>query len=369
MIKERSPSRYRTLLERSAAYYKMRILQAPRDGSASWEIGELFWYIGNATIRWILSPSAKGQYYWESLTEANVTEGESYIQRRFAEARPLKRTEIDPVSNRTIEHEMDVHFEVSKLHSLHLRSFLRIEHEIVRSLRTSEGEIVGLAAIYPIHSGTIPFLLDDPLASPYFSDRSSSELQQFLVPFHRPAGWFIRIIDIADSEDPSLTMEAISLLFSFMISGGLLITSPPPHPLFIQPHLDMGFQEVAGVKHCFYDGTTLTSTYVLDTRGNKLDQLLEGLLQKSGMNGTPPEVPETPTNPSVTPQPQEPDLPDVLSKREKEITRQVLQGQSNAEIAATLYISEVTVKKHLHSVYEKLQVGNRNQLLRYLLSK
>ncbi|MGD8189346.1 LuxR C-terminal-related transcriptional regulator [Brevibacillus ginsengisoli] len=369
MLKERTPSRYKTLLVRCAAYYKSRIIHAPRDGSASWELGELFWYIGNATIRWILSPSKKGLYYWDSLTENNVSEGELYIERRYVEALPVVRTEIDPVSNQIIEHKMDTRIDLSKLESIQLRSYLEIDHEIVKLLRTTEGEVVGISVIFPIHSETMPYLLNDPLASPFFNSLSSSEYEHFLVPVNRPAGWFIRIIDIANSEDATLTMEAISLLFSFMISGSFLITSPPPHPMFIQPHLDMGFQEVHGIKHCYYDGVTPTSTYVLDTRGNKLELVLEDLLLKTGMKDSSGAGSETSPNQTKSTQTKVPALPDVLTPREKEIVQFVIQGKTNAEVAAKLFLSEVTVKKHLKSVYEKLQVSNRTNLLRLLLTQ
>lgn len=369
MMKERSPTRYRILLERCAAFYQTRILQAPRDGSAAWEMGQLFSYIGDATILWLLSPSAKGQYYWEPLTEDNVNECEQYIRRRNADARPLKRTEIDPKTKRTVAYELDIHFELSKLNTLNLRAYLAMGQEIAKLLRTKEGKIVGLSVIYPIHSGTMPYLLEDPLASPYFNSLVPSEYKHFLVASHRPAGWFIRVIDIEDSADATLTMEAMSLLFSLMVSDGVLIASPPPHPIFIQPHLNMGFQEVPNVTHCFYDGKTPTSTYALDTRGNKLHLLLDSLLQKTGMKGMAPTVPENQSENIKMTHPNDPNLLKVLTEREKEVTNLVLQGMSNAEIAATLYISEVTVKKHLHSVYEKLQVSNRNQLLRLLLTK
>ena len=48
-----------------------------------------------------------------------------------------------------------------------------------------------------------------------------------------------------------------------------------------------------------------------------------------------------------------------LSPREKEILCKVAEGASNKEIAKELYISETTVKAHLRSILEKLQVKNR----------
>lgn len=51
-------------------------------------------------------------------------------------------------------------------------------------------------------------------------------------------------------------------------------------------------------------------------------------------------------------------LPD-LSKRENEILQQLARGFLYKEIAANLFISSETVRKHVYHIYEKLQVGNR----------
>jgi len=49
----------------------------------------------------------------------------------------------------------------------------------------------------------------------------------------------------------------------------------------------------------------------------------------------------------------------VLSNRENEILEQLAVGLLYKEIAANLYISQETVRKHVYHIYEKLQVGNR----------
>jgi DNA-binding NarL/FixJ family response regulator len=51
-----------------------------------------------------------------------------------------------------------------------------------------------------------------------------------------------------------------------------------------------------------------------------------------------------------------------LSKREKEVlTLLAVKGTTNKEIAEALFITENTVKAHLSSILEKLQVHNRQQ--------
>lgn len=55
-----------------------------------------------------------------------------------------------------------------------------------------------------------------------------------------------------------------------------------------------------------------------------------------------------------------------LSKQEKECAKLVSMGSSNKEIASILNLQEITIKKHLSSVYKKLSVKNRIELALYL---
>jgi len=51
-----------------------------------------------------------------------------------------------------------------------------------------------------------------------------------------------------------------------------------------------------------------------------------------------------------------------LSPREIEVVRMVSRGMRNRQIAQQLFISEATVKVHLHNVYEKLALKSRVEL-------
>ncbi len=55
----------------------------------------------------------------------------------------------------------------------------------------------------------------------------------------------------------------------------------------------------------------------------------------------------------------------LLTRREIEVTRMVASGLRNRDIAKTLFISEGTVKVHLHNIYEKLGVDSRLALTLY----
>lgn len=55
-----------------------------------------------------------------------------------------------------------------------------------------------------------------------------------------------------------------------------------------------------------------------------------------------------------------------LTEREEEILRLIARGARDREIAAELYISESTVKKHVQNVLRKLQARNRVEAVSYL---
>jgi two-component system nitrate/nitrite response regulator NarL len=57
----------------------------------------------------------------------------------------------------------------------------------------------------------------------------------------------------------------------------------------------------------------------------------------------------------------------LLSDREKEIVQLVAQGYRNKEIGEKLFISEQTVKNHLHNIFDKLGVSDRLELALYAI--
>ena len=58
-----------------------------------------------------------------------------------------------------------------------------------------------------------------------------------------------------------------------------------------------------------------------------------------------------------------------LSQREREIVTLVAQGFKNKEMAEKMFISEQTVKNHLHNIFDKLGVFDRLELALYAIQK
>jgi DNA-binding NarL/FixJ family response regulator len=57
----------------------------------------------------------------------------------------------------------------------------------------------------------------------------------------------------------------------------------------------------------------------------------------------------------------------LLSDREKEIVQLDAQGFLNRQIGEKLFISEQTVKNHLHNIFDKLGVSDRLELALYAI--
>ena len=58
-----------------------------------------------------------------------------------------------------------------------------------------------------------------------------------------------------------------------------------------------------------------------------------------------------------------------LSTRERDIVALVAQGYKNKEMAEKMFISEQTVKNHLHNIFDKLGVSDRLELALYAIHK
>jgi DNA-binding NarL/FixJ family response regulator len=76
------------------------------------------------------------------------------------------------------------------------------------------------------------------------------------------------------------------------------------------------------------------------------------------------EAPMTAPSPAASPRERE---RSPLSQREREIVALVAQGFKNKEMAEKMFISEQTVKNHLHNIFDKLGVSDRLELALYAI--
>lgn len=62
-----------------------------------------------------------------------------------------------------------------------------------------------------------------------------------------------------------------------------------------------------------------------------------------------------------------PNLIELLTSREIDVFYELTTGASNQEIAEKLFISENTVKNHVHNILEKLEMSNRREVASYAI--
>lgn len=350
-LEDRTPAYFERLRGRAAQYYAAQIRHSAPYRNTEWEVGELFYYTGIPMIRALIQSYARGQYVWEPLTSANLSEGEAYLHRRRQEVTPLLLSGMIPETEQAYEEFVDKEDMALTIRHLNLRTWVELDQQAAMLLRNTDGKVLGIAVIVPVHKATLPVLDDDPFARPYLSSLSAAERKLLETEPANPAGWFIRTIDYGDWQNPHMIIEAMYLMFSYMCAGGLFFTSPPPMDFFHDAHVNLGFELTPGVVHCSYDDKTPTPTFVLDTRGDKLESFLRFLLKRGGF---PDEL-----HPSNEHQMK-------LTCREREVVALVLDGLTNAEISKALFVSEITIKKHVSSIYSKLAVKGRGQLIKLL---
>jgi two-component system nitrate/nitrite response regulator NarP len=87
----------------------------------------------------------------------------------------------------------------------------------------------------------------------------------------------------------------------------------------------------------------------------------------AGTSWTDPEVMEAALHHSLSPQRSQDKPEQLLTGRELEIARLVKKGHRNRDIAQQCSLTEGTVKAHLHSIFRKLEVGSRSELILKML--
>jgi len=357
-LRLRSPELYQRLLGRIVRYYYQRIVESKRKAAMAWEMSEIVGYLGSSIMRAYMNKHLTyASYYLEPLSAANIAEANVYKERWGAQAGLHRERWVDPESGEEIDLSFHLGQEAPVIRSIDFEELLTLEPDAVRLYRDAAGDIAGFYVIVPIHEGTFDYLRSRPYSRAYFESRTPEQAAALRTPRSQPAGWFIRGVNVARQGDPQGTFTSFQALFSLLLRGGLLVVSPPPVPLFQGVYRGLGFDEVPDLYHRDYDGRTPTPTFVLDTRGPRLGAYLRRLV--SDLAPAPGE--------SAAAAPAAPQLPGLLgqlSARELEVVDLVAEGLTNPEIAERLFVSEVTVKKHLTSVFQKTGLKNRGALIK-----
>ncbi len=126
----------------------------------------------------------------------------------------------------------------------------------------------------------------------------------------------------------------------------------------------------AGLESCPAGGMTIPRQSVVKGADHARFSVVSRVLDRKSERETPPLIMATieeQTLQNMNPQ----HLMDTfhLSKREIDVVTLLFSGLKNAQIARKLFVSEVTVKKHLQNIYEKVGVSNRTTLINRILTE
>lgn len=345
-LRHRMPDHYENLRKRCIMHYYHKIKESAKKKSVTWENEEWIYYVGDQWIRGFFYQKS-ASYYWEPLNADNWAEAERYIENRRLLAKDTKVNYRDPGTNECYNYVISAGESLYTLKHIDLRELYDLDPGIVKLIRDSSGTLYGLSAIIPINAHTLDYLKTKPLSKAFFTSLPEALLKEFRVPKDTKAGYFVKTIDIADFSDLTMREAAGITFINHMLSPGFCVAAPPANPIFEDIHLRLGCEIAKNGAHYDYDGKTLTPLYVIDTRGSKLQDFLNKMIASVGL----------------AEEEHEDEGLSVLSEREKEVIELLVKGYTNLEIAASLYLSEVTVKKHMSNIFRKTGVKNRTQLI------
>jgi DNA-binding CsgD family transcriptional regulator len=172
----------------------------------------------------------------------------------------------------------------------------------------------------------------------------------------------MRRLSLLDVTGRVMFAECVELMYSLMSEGLLYVSAPPPTPFFASVTAAFGFVEQ------YVHDPAASPVYVLDLRGDRLEAYVEGMMRSLQPKSAQRQAPSHAEAAVAVPIP-ESTVIKSLSAREQDVVKLVSEGYSNAQVAKMLFISEATVKKHLYTIYNKLEVKNRTQLVKLTMNQ
>jgi len=314
---------------------------------------DFIYIVGDPGFRAMFYDDALDQsYYIETVNQENLHEAEEYIKDVLTNKHDYIQEMYDPVTNEKHIYNIPKSVNEKWFTSIKLSEVILLGSEVVRLLKNENHEAVGIFIYIPIHRGSLLLLQQNPITQSYFKSLSKQELDKLRVPPESPAGWFQYIIDFSKDGSSSARFLYFQTYLSYYLRGGIMVYTVPMK--YNQEAVKgLGYVELPGTTHLGFGPQFPAPVFVLDFREDKeLKKFVENLYHSVEEN-----------NEAST-------LDEILSKlstREREIALLTRTCVSNLEIAKKLYLSEITVKKNLSRIYEKLEVKGKTELVKKLM--
>lgn len=347
------PDAWRAVRERCAAVCAERLLRERDPARAAMLWQELAYQLADSPLRAVLSvPGGRPAYALEPLDARNYPEVAAYLARRRTQPRGKAHEFVDYEGDAAYSLEMTADEDAVRGKLADAADWLALGLHSVKLLRGEDGRMIGLFAAIPIHRHTLDMLARRPVTRAFFRTLTAAERRALATPPESPAGWYIRMIDTADPDDARARALLIREALGCLAAGGLVACSTP-HPFYRALLLSIGMEEVPGAAHDDYGPGKRADTFAADLRGSGREAHIRKLAGRRF--GWPSE--------------RESALPYEFTAREREVAAELLRGLTNPEIASVLYVSEITVKKHVSSLLRKTGCGNRGMLMKLLADR
>ena len=265
---------------------------------------------------------------------------------------------------------------------LNMGELLAIDPGVIRLLKGPDGALRGISIVLPVNRHTLDYLMSQSVTRHYFRQLGPTELAEYAAPREQTSCWFVRLIDVRDPADIAGRAALLRDLVTLLIRPALFITSTPL-TLYQDLLQRFGFVRSASPPHYDFAADRPSHSFLLDLRGPRLaahlshllseqtglreagglDERLAGAVAAELSSWTRIQQHNAPTG-APPPPDRSVQWLSKLTPREQEVVHAALDGVANCTIAGRLNISEITVKKHMSRIFEKLGVRNRAQLIK-----
>lgn len=367
-FKRRMPDAFERFRRIAVAHAARKLDAGPAgDEGRSRQLADLLHFAGNPVMRAHYRHSRTSPHYREPVTDGNAEELREYVRLRKGNPRAWKVRCSDPESGSMYRFAFTAGESLLRLSLLDVDRLMELPREGggVQLLRSPSGRVIGVFAAIPVEPGTMDFLRAAPVSRALFKTLTPERKAVLEEAARQRRAWYVYSVDVENLENEQLRSDIVRHLFDLLLGGNLIVMSPPPLDYYEEAARSIGFETVPGAEHLDYGGAKPAPTYWLDTRDGKFAEFLRGAME--GMSPTPAGE-ETEAGESVGAGEGSPAIAvGEFTERENEVAALIAQGQTNAEIAAALFVSEAAVKKHVNSMLSKLGLKNRTQLAKRVL--
>src|SRR5690348_9367872 len=162
------------------------------------------------------------------------------------------------------------------------------------------------------------------------------------------------LLDAVAADQPDVVITDIRMPPTNLDEGiraaeQLRVTHPDLGVVVLSQYLEPGYA------HALFESGTERRAYLLKERVSDMEQLAGAIRAVvAGGSAVDPKVVEALVGAKARPE----DSPlHELTPRERDVLREMAEGKNNASIAASLFLTERSVEKVIHSIFRKLGLG------------